>query len=346
MRSKRLSLWDLPSPAQFVDEVLATVWDGGAILQLTAAVPKGLEQALSAPLIDEDFQPRCLVATSGVQPLKQLADAAGCPTDLKELVNCARLVLIVDGTTLQSGDHADWQVFLSRFAQARATVVEGATILFRVLTCAEFDRISPSAPSLPSLSWADRPRRIDARIWAELNQTLRGSGLLQSLAVDLAVELCGWRFDLVADLVTQRVEDLLSPNGWLNRNEELAIDEVASLDGAPFQCPLALFSAEQMAEIRNRIWRAQLSTLFPQIEKERLRLIEQYREILRIDSRQNDYQVKSVEDIELGGILFQLRSQLSRKDAEHISALKRMRNNLAHRQLIDPDDFLCAFSRE
>lgn len=110
MRGKRLGIWELPSPSQFLDEALATVWDGGAVLRLAPSVPEGLVTALTAPLVDEDFQPRALTAAPGGQPLKQLADVAGCPTDLRELVVCDRLVLIVDGGALAPGDLANFPV--------------------------------------------------------------------------------------------------------------------------------------------------------------------------------------------------------------------------------------------
>ena len=113
----------------------------------------------------------------------------------------------------------------------------------------------------------------------------------------------------------------------------------ASFGPRSFACPLHLAATGNRHEIDRRIWRAQLSSLFPWIEEHRLRIIDRYRKLLRVDDHLRTLHVTEIENIELGALRYQLRQHIPRAELEHIEALAAMRNDLAHRKPVDPYSF-------
>lgn len=324
-------VWNLPSPGQFLAEAEASVAQGGAILSLDASTPTGLAAELSRRFQSSHSTNR-LQPQSRVAPLLILAELFDCGGGLGALVANLDCVAIIEGSDLSATDLEAWSVFLRRFRREREAAGDGLAILF--LGPAGF-----AVDSFVQIDWAGRMKRIDAMIWAEFHVPSGRSGLFQDLAVNLAAELCGWRLDLVADLVTQREEDILSPQGWLRRNADLALSFEGTYGTRGFQCPVHLLSLGETKEIAQRTWRAQLSTLFPWIEEHRLRIIDRYRKLLRIDDHQRKLLVTEVENLELGALGYQLRSHLARSELEHIEVLAAMRNDLAHRKPVDPLNF-------
>lgn len=324
-------VWSLPSPGQFLDEIEGTVWDGGAVLALDASTPSGLSARLSQRFQDR-FRVDRIDPKPGVLPVSLLADAVGCDSRIEAVAGAEEQVLIVEGENLPVGEQAPWATFLQRFAKARAQTADGLAILF--LAPAGF-----AVEGMARLDWSGRLKRIDALIWAEFHVPSGRSGLFQDIAVNLAAELCGWRLDLIADLVTQREEDILSPIGWLQRNADMACGFEAAFGTRGFACPLYLFATGNRKEIDQRIWRAQLASLFPWIEERRLRIIDRYRKLLRVDDHLRKLHVTEVENIELGALKYQLRQHITRTELEHVEVLAAMRNDLAHRKPVDSQSF-------
>lgn len=235
-------------------------------------------------------------------------------------------VLIVSAQHLTEPDQRRWADFMVGFLAVRSRAA--------ILLLAK----GKPAVALPKLDWSARLRWADAMIWAEYAVPAGRGGLLQKLAVDLAVELCGWRLDLVADLVSQREEDIIEPMGWLSRNTDRASKETATFGHAVFRCPLQLFVQGDQAELRRRIWTAHLSVLFPWIEDHRQRLIDRYAKHLRVDQHLRSLGVVSVQDIELGAVRWQLSRVLHGEEQYCVEALARMRNDLAHRKPVQAAD--------
>jgi hypothetical protein len=104
------------------------------------------------------------------------------------------------------------------------------------------------------------------------------------------------------------------------------------------RCPVALLRAGNHAELERRIWRAQLTALFPWIEEVRQDVIARYRRMLTVDEHLLALGVRDVEEIELGALARQLRSRMPRDDAYRLDSLGRIRNALAHRKPATPED--------
>lgn len=324
--------WSLPAAQQFLTEVEPLLWGGGAVVCGDASTPPDLAARLVSHLRDVVPVER-LKPAPGALPLAVLGEACGqAGASMSAIVSSGRYFLI-EAQDLPADDLVRWAHALDDFAARSGASNDGGAVLFLG---------EAKVSGLPRLDWRKRLRRADAMIWAEYAVPSGHGEILQRLAVDLAVELCGWRLDLVADLVSQRQEDILDPMGWLQRNADQAIATPAFFGPTPFVCPLHLLVRGEKVELRRRIWSAQLSALFPWIEGHRQRLIDRYRKHLYLDEHLRALGVASVEDIELGGLRRQLAPILSRAEAEQLAALTGLRNNLAHRKPILPADFTLA----
>jgi len=311
--------WSLPAAVQFLAEVEPLVRQGGAWVVQDVSTPAGIVGAMRH-VLRHDFVLHELDCEPEALPLAQVAEAFGQPGASLQDIGAQDAVLIVSGHALSKKDESRWSDFLAGFLASRSD----AAVLF----------LSASLPpgKVPTLAWTMRLRWADAMIWAEYAVPSGRGGLVQRLAVELAVELCGWRLDLVADLVSQREEDIVDPMGWLSRNLDSASPQVATFGHEVFSCPLQLMAQGEVNELRRRIWSAHLSVLFPWIEDHRQRLIERYRKTLRVDQHLHSLGVASVEDIEMGALHWQLSRVLQGQELYGVEALARMRNDLAHRK--------------
>lgn len=321
--------WSLPAARQFLTEIEPLVWKGGAVICCDASTPPGLAARLITHL-RETVPVERVNPAPGQLPLAVLGEACGLPGATTARIVASGRVLLIEAQELPVADLARWAHVLTEFAACFGKADDGGALLFLG---------DAGVPGFGRLEWSRRLRRVDAMIWAEFAVPSGRNDLLQRLAVDLAVELCGWRLDLVADLVSQRVEDILNPMGWLQRHADQAISAQISFGLTAFACPLHLLARGDQVELRRRIWTAQLSVLFPWIEGHRQRLIKRHRKHLYLDEHLKALGVASVEDIELGGLRRQLGRVLVRDEAEQVAALANLRNDLAHRKPIAAEDF-------
>lgn len=324
--------WSLPAAQSFLAELEPLIWQGGAVIGCDASTPPGFAARLVAHL-RETVRVEPLVPRAGELPLALLGEASGQPGATLDRIARSGRVFLIEAQGLPAPDLARWAHALAEFARQVRDAPDGGALLFLG---------EAVVPGFKRLDWARRLRRVDAMIWAEYAVPAGRNELMQRLAVDLAVELCGWRLDLVADLVSQRVEDIVDPTGWLQRNVDQAVATPIVFGLNAFSCPLHLMVQGDHVELRRRIWKAQLSVLFPWIEGHRQRLIERYRSQLQLDDHLRGMGVSSVDDIEMGGLRRQLGRVLAREQAEQVAALANLRNDLAHRKPISAADFQVA----
>ncbi|MCX7645359.1 MAG: hypothetical protein N2Z62_08705 [Rhodobacteraceae bacterium] len=326
------SPWDLPGLDRWLVGLAERLSCGLLLLPPMAAAPEGLIKALLARCrgLHNCGEIHCDSKTAQ-PPATILAAALNCKPTLDALASSAcdqQLVILclADGLPAQV---PSWLTFLRRLAQARREA-PGLCVLVPDAPAALCGQDLPCAED-----WRRSLSRGDRVIWAEEHLPRGRSGLAAELAVALAVELCGWRLDLAAEMARASIDDLSRPLEWLARRRIDTAAETAKGDDA---CPLALKKAGDIARLQRRIWRAQLFAFFPQLEEQRLELIDRYRERLRIDEHLRSLGVTSVEEIELGALRHQLRGALDRAAVDRLEALARLRNRLAHRRPAEPED--------
>jgi hypothetical protein len=278
--------------------------------------------------LGQHFHIQDLTAVSGQMPAAVVGSAIGAEPRLEGLLqpHFVQDVLNICCIDLNEHDLREWSVFLQRYRSARASGRTGPALLIE----AKPHGLVVSDDELQS-SWRSALRRGDLVIWAEEHLPDARHGLLAELAVATAVALCGARLDLAALLVRARCDDLADPLGWLGkRTEPASVDDTA--------CPLALLRDGKLRVLQQQVWHAQLVSLFPVLENERIQIIERYRRYLVIDEHLRSLGVQAVEEIELGALKHQLENVAPRHEADRMAMLTRIRNALAHRQAADAAD--------
>ncbi len=327
--------WALPSTRAFLEEIEALSLNGGGFVRGGVSMPRGSELAIARRLSERDAHVEKILVDETIEPAAAVAKAFGEPPDAKQLAQSKKLANNIALVTLGAGEAQTsprWDRFLSRFLAARPTDADGLSILV----------IGPESVTgpwrAPSVAWNGRLRRLDVTIWADVHAPLRRSAPLAALATALAVELCGWRLDLAAELARARREDLLNPEGWLAARHGDDRMPSCRLDDEEMACPLSLLEDGEVDALRRRIWRAQLLVLFPWIEERRQVVVTRHRRRLRVDERQRDLGVRDVDGLEFGAIAHQLKAIVGPHEAERMWRLARIRNEIAHRRPARRDD--------
>lgn len=331
--------WGLPSGQRFLADASAMVTPGGGLIAVSPAAPPRFGEALEGffRATQPQWAVRRAVPDGDTGPATVVGDLFDRPeSDLDSLLSDASLVDHVAIIDLDPGcDVVDqWIVFLRRFLMASRS--EGGSVA--IVLVSPF--VACGAPVNPCLVWKNRLQRTDINIWADLHVNRRLHEPLASLAAATAVEVGGWRLDVVAALAASAVEDIFEPIEMLEQWRGTAVGEVDAVGREEIQCCVDLLEREKRNELLKRVWRAQLRILFPWVEEFRQQIIDRHRRKLIVTPEQRNLGVNSLEDIELGGLLYQLRSKVSVGEADLIAALARLRNDLAHRRAVAYRDVL------
>jgi len=328
--------WELPSARAFLSEIEEVIGVGGAIVTGGPSLPPGLEAAIQRHFDGRRFVVERIDPLPGQLPAEALARAFNVTADAAVLAQETRLgdhLAIIVAQEMEAAAFNGWHLFLVRFLKLRAGQSGGLSLLL----------LTPRQPpaelgSLPVVAWNGRLRRIDVAIWAELHAPLDRSEPLATLAEALAVDVCGWRLDLAAEIARARRQDLLDPFGWLSgRVGQVEASTECKLNGQGMACPLALCAQDHTEEVNRRIWKAQLKALFPWLEAHRQSVIDRHRKLLQIERRTADPDQPDIAALEFGGLVRQLRRHLGREELEWIECLAMIRNELAHRKVVKPN---------
>lgn len=102
-----------------------------------------------------------------------------------------------------------------------------------------------------------------------------------------------------------------------------------------------LASLGKTGELRNRVWSGQVGVLFPALEEQRRALIDRFERQLSVPHRTLDGRIiQDRRDLELGHIIYQLRSDgraPDRRVLHAIQSLVDMRNALSHFEVVPAD---------
>lgn len=326
--------WELPAPRRFLFDIESEIARGALVVIGDASLPGGFDSALRTYFRNRGFVVEALTPDSRHLPAEAVATAFASTPDLRRLARDSSLTDHLASISTECLDEAaitGWRLFLARFLREKEGPGDGLRVLLKVNSEGE------DWSTLPHVMWRGRLRRTDVSVWADLHAPLSRQEPLATLAAALAIDLCGWRLDLAADIARARREDLLNPIGWLELHISRAVAATCMLNDEPMECPLALLKQGREEEIRRRIWKAQLTALFPWLESHRQRVLEKHHRLLRVDGQLRDLGLRDVNDLELGRIARQLRSRIGRAESDLLECLAALRNDLAHRRVVDSE---------
>jgi hypothetical protein len=179
--------------------------------------------------------------------------------------------------------------------------------------------------------------------------------LHRQLTLAVACELAGTDAALARALAELELRELLQPTEFLRAEagrrgwdaarahrrcwEDGLLDAV---DGGEVVHAAALAVCGDDAELRRRVWRAEIRVLYPFIEELRLRLLSRLRPYLRLPVETTYGLVDDVYDLELGQLVHFLRGRnLPRELWRLLNVLAGMRHALAHLRPV-PVEYLFA----
>lgn len=182
----------------------------------------------------------------------------------------------------------------------------------------------------------------------------------KQLIASLCTELSLWDYQLCAQLVNQDLSTLLNPNSilieyavgkrWDISKGELNIDDKWRLGICQSFCGANELHSAYLAQmninkkIAYRLWKAEISVLFPQLEIKRQKLLRQFAHLLRVPhSDSNGAIIENIEDLEIGHIEYQLSRipQVEKSLIDRLDKWRSGRNSLAH---MEPTSLKQAFS--
>ena len=319
----RLAPTDLPSADEFLEEAATRAGGGGALLTGLGSLGPTFSTSLRQRLENYEvgWSPRCVtIGTGGLtesmaKACNRAEESLGRIAIDASLANRVVIAVIPKNTENAAIVERDaGRFWLKRKGE------QGPDLFLLYEDC---PIQIPEAPA--SLCWNARGgfQRIDRMIWALTHIVLRDSPW-SDLVENLAVEAGGQELGHVAAIAASGRDDILRPERLL---EDL----------------FPHFSKEKLDDI---IWRAQVKSLMPWIEQLRRGFVARYGQYLLLDERQKELRVERVEDIEIGGVAFQLKRAgcLEPPERDLVTALQRIRVAVAHGKSCDPEDLETALA--
>lgn len=191
-------------------------------------------------------------------------------------------------------------------------------------------------------AWADYARRF-----AGIEKTPRICIAMSAACAEACMEEKGLRRRLWRDFVTASdarvlVERLGRRFGRSPEHIALKSALIAELAGPDLACAerLAREPLRRILAVRNHppecIWAAQVSVLFPLVERERRRLLDVYRGLWRMPHLRDDgKEIQHLEDLEIGDMAAQAwQVRALEIERRRLDWLRRVRNALAHNEIV------------
>jgi hypothetical protein len=356
--------WSLPGPSAFVHLLADDVRRGAnLVVGLPRWAPEGLAQAVVAELRDDDllsWHPLSLEGHPQDDPLglvvrRYAPDMA--EWDFREPVDLVdsdafsgRLVWI---TGLEDASWAAWRGLLERYSDAvRRRRAEDRGLICVVTSGLSLDAFPKEDAALSVRLWQDVVTELDMLAWLHhlMSRRRARSAMHRRLQLRHALELVAYDPHLAREAASQGLDVLAAPAAWLSgvaAARGWSADTVAcweegtsdGIDGRRVLHPALLAVADGAeAELSSLVWRAQVGVLFPFLEEERNRCLQDYGSLLRVphDTGRGAV-IRDRQDLEIGHIHHQLRRRAGAKELGHLRLLRDVRNALAHHESLAPE---------
>jgi hypothetical protein len=351
----------LPNPRSVLERVCEFVREGASVV---VVVPKwhvgGFESACREMLRDEDLgELACLTGTErDARPLDEIRSYF--PEEvMPRIASAAELArscaLRTRAIFVRCGDRgrgSSWSRFLEQFSAAARNVDPHQRPSFIV----EFDGAECEPPAddvaLRAVRCDTGVERMDLVLFAMQMASRRASSpierqlhanLVSELArfdVRLAAELSEMNLSELAELPLAYGEAFATARGWsVDTPESWELGTKGDLDGNPevhLFHPATVDGGDSMARA---VWRAQVTVLYPLLERKRMQLIREHKNQLRLPHKKRfgdrEIVINDAYELELGDLLSAIRGRRTESFENELRTLVKARNDLAHYRSLD-----------
>ena len=352
-----MNFWDLYGPSSFLSEIEEGLRAHRAgVVMFPSHHPKGFGETICARLASQAWYRVPLAWNEGENPLDFLFRELGIKLELKERQSAANFVKGLKSTVvlvedIGASDWPHWKLFLQEYErELRAGTNEQPPLLLCVLKGVDREAARLHAPAIAEYPWSGVVSELDTQVFIRAQlANIDKPGAVRDFSRRIVARLSLWDVELAAKLVPLSIKDLCQPNGLL---ADIASERKWSKGGKSCWClgtedifegqlmshSLWLSINEGSSEVDLRIWHAQASIGLPLVEQRRRQLAARAARYLRFPITVEGEQVYKVEDLEIGQLSYQLfQARCSDRDlTRRVNHLKRVRNKLAHVEVVDP----------
>ena len=340
----------MPGPARFVEAALDKLLDVGCLLvELPERLHDGFARSFATAVRCQDIcilrklnlsnvsavTPGELIARCGLPP--GVAPGLNVTRDLARHPDLENELLWVEGMTKDRW--RQWDIFLRAFARERAAspLTDPYSLVLVVPP-----GIVGGRDDVAVRRWTGALRRADTALFVAESMIGRETALDRRIAEDVVIELAGWNLDLAERLANLSDVQLADPIPWLRENAHLTpSDPEEKWDGNRHICSFALAARGDENALNHRLWRAHLVSVFPLLESVRINAVQQYHARLAKSLPWTTPWQETLQDpeqLEVAHILNLIGESLGESDRTMLLTSKNMRNRLAHRRPVDPQD--------
>lgn len=347
-------MWKLNGPSKFIQNVADELQHGvSCIVDVPPFFPGDLIDVVEKEVSHAGrmhavvVPPEILNTYSEFQITRNLFSFIGLRvddvTDLNALVaGVTDYVFLYDGGC---NDQMSWETlkcWMLRFLRQVQQLSESERPTF-CITIPEHYSMIENEIGLKFASWKKVVRESDVRHYVDdIGEMFEANRFLGRVKKSIVVELGRTDLELVAHLCRFSLQELLSDEKLLQRFRQ---ESPWMQDGNPFWERQALLhwddleeshscfldETDQMSEIRRRVWKAQVVSVFPFLESRRCEIVKNVRDLIPASFRSVTGEIKDVESLELGEIFYEL-NKLSRppSNTAEVRNLRSIRHELAH----------------
>ena len=355
-----MRLWDLPGARRIINCACDTLRGGSSlVISFPGSVPEGFDDALVGEL-GNVFQVGNLSAKGS--PLEDLSrEYADGPSHIESITDLCddpgfrgRLICL---DNINEHNWPQWKAFLDRYAQtSRSLHVLGRSLFLVMLTGNPPPEAPKSDVALATHSWDGVLDDVDLLLFASEHLRRRiMDDLLRSLLTNIIARVAAGDIDTASELLGQSDQTILNPTEFLRAigrdkgwSTETPLDwRLGTESGSGIAHAARAALDEPPNEINRRLWSAQLSVLLPWTETRRHDLVTANLYDVKRQMAHIGENVTDAHDLELGE-LFMIFSQPNADRAlrRSIRRLRDIRNKLAHRRHLSPDEVFNLLERE
>lgn len=358
--------WNLPGPARFISDLLASLLQRGiALAECPRPFPEGLldaigvaadhDFALSAIRIRAtDFAKDASIVHSLARGHGSSGISIGSIAEFLAYPEFSSSIFVVEG--FDSSAISQWSALIRAVLYERMRIGHDGGPYLLVLPppgLSDDDKLRLSA-DLPRQQLIGAVTSVDTYAWAGAIGLMHSGSLIETVAVGTVLEIAAWSRDILEAskawsendklLPHDRIADIARSRTWPFPSWENGLVDLWG--AAPVPQIAAALAHGYHREVPRRIWAAQMKSILPCLDIVRRGVIAKHQQSLsRLVSIERPYRrmfgssVRETVDpweLEFYDLETLLPGLLSESDRAGLKALRGARNNLAHGHLLDP----------